>query len=171
MAYHIFLKSLRSLQEFRKNPHLKIPPKSPPTKFQSFAIIKNQIFIRERIFLHFRPKTAQRPIGPSCLSARPPHPHPPQCPPPPAGRARAFGQSRHARPWRNCQKPPLLRVCAARQLRLLPLSPPRGPHLSSLSSPRAARPQLKFCRATRSPALDANQSPFTPRLDSPLNPR
>jgi hypothetical protein len=26
MAYYIFLKSLRSLEEFRKNPHVKIPP-------------------------------------------------------------------------------------------------------------------------------------------------
>jgi hypothetical protein len=29
MACYIFLKSLRSLEEFRKNPHVKIPPKSP----------------------------------------------------------------------------------------------------------------------------------------------
>jgi hypothetical protein len=29
MAYYIFLKSLRSLEEFRKNLHVKIPPKSP----------------------------------------------------------------------------------------------------------------------------------------------
>jgi hypothetical protein len=28
MAYYIFLKSLTSLEEFRKNPHVKIPPKS-----------------------------------------------------------------------------------------------------------------------------------------------
>jgi hypothetical protein len=33
MAYYIFLKSWRSLEEFRKNPHLKIPPKSPSTNF------------------------------------------------------------------------------------------------------------------------------------------
>jgi hypothetical protein len=57
MACHIifFLKSWRSLEEFRKNPHLKISPKSPSTNFQSLAIIKNQIFIWKRIFLHFRP--------------------------------------------------------------------------------------------------------------------
>jgi hypothetical protein len=41
MSYYIFLKSLSSLEEFRKNPHVKIPPKSPPTNFQSLAIIKN----------------------------------------------------------------------------------------------------------------------------------
>jgi hypothetical protein len=58
MAYYIFLKSLRSLEEFRKNPHVKIPAKSPSTNLQSLAIIKNQFFIRKRIFLHFRPRTA-----------------------------------------------------------------------------------------------------------------
>jgi hypothetical protein len=39
----MFLKSLRSLGEFRKNPHVKIPPKSPCANFQSLGIFKNQI--------------------------------------------------------------------------------------------------------------------------------
>jgi hypothetical protein len=43
MAYFIFLKSLRSLGEFRKNPYVKIPPKSPCANFQSLGIFKNQI--------------------------------------------------------------------------------------------------------------------------------
>jgi hypothetical protein len=77
MSYYIFLKSLRSLEEFRKNPHVKIPLKSPSTNFQSLVIIKNQFFIRKRIFLHFRPRTAQRPVGPSDLSAWPLSPMPP----------------------------------------------------------------------------------------------
>jgi hypothetical protein len=55
MAYYIFLKSLRSLEEFRKNLHVKIPPKSPSTIFQSLAIIKNQILFRKEFFLHFQP--------------------------------------------------------------------------------------------------------------------
>jgi hypothetical protein len=80
MAYYIFLKYLRSLEEFMKNPHVKIPPKSPSTNFQSLAIIKNQFFIQKRIFLHFRPRTAQRPVGPSGLSARPLSPAPPLLP-------------------------------------------------------------------------------------------
>jgi hypothetical protein len=33
MAYYIFLKSMRSLEEFGKNPHIKIPLKSPCTNF------------------------------------------------------------------------------------------------------------------------------------------
>jgi hypothetical protein len=44
MAYYILLKSLRSLEEFRKNPHVKIPPKSPSTNFQGLDKFKNHIF-------------------------------------------------------------------------------------------------------------------------------
>jgi hypothetical protein len=44
MAYYIFLKSLRSLEEFWKNPHVKIPPKFPSTIFQSLGKFKNPVF-------------------------------------------------------------------------------------------------------------------------------
>jgi hypothetical protein len=86
MAYYIFLKSLRSLEEFRKNPHVKIPPKSPSTIFQSLAIIKNQILFRKVFFLHFRPN---RPSGQLAHPAS--QPSQPHRPPPfsSAGRARA----------------------------------------------------------------------------------
>jgi hypothetical protein len=73
MTYYIFLKSWMSLEEFRKNPHLKISPKSPSTNFQSLAIIKNQIFIRKRIFLHFR---LIRPSGQPAYSTSRPTPPP-----------------------------------------------------------------------------------------------
>jgi hypothetical protein len=62
MAYYIFLKSLRSLEEFRKNPHVKIPPKSPSTNFQSLGKFKNPIFNSEILFLDF---------GPADLAAHP----------------------------------------------------------------------------------------------------
>jgi hypothetical protein len=55
MAYYTFLKSLRSLEEFRKNPHVKIPPKSPSTNFQSLGKFKNPIFNTEILFLDFGP--------------------------------------------------------------------------------------------------------------------
>jgi hypothetical protein len=55
MAYYIFLKSLRSLEEFRKNPHAKIPPKSPSTNFKSLGKFKNPIFNSEILFPCFRP--------------------------------------------------------------------------------------------------------------------
>jgi hypothetical protein len=61
MTYYIFLKSLRTLEEFRKNPHVKIPPKSPSTNFQSLSKFKNLIFNSEIIFLAF---------GPANLAAR-----------------------------------------------------------------------------------------------------
>jgi hypothetical protein len=61
MAYYIFLKSLRSLEEFSKNPHAKIPPKSPSTNFQSLAKFKNLIFNSKILFPYFWPS---RPCGP-----------------------------------------------------------------------------------------------------------
>jgi hypothetical protein len=63
MVYFIFLKSLRSLEEFRKNPHIKIPPKSPCANFQSHGIFKNQILFRKEMF--------SVTSGPSGLSAQP----------------------------------------------------------------------------------------------------
>jgi hypothetical protein len=63
MSYYIFLKSLGSLEEFRKNPHIKIPPKSPCIDFQSIGIFKNLIFIPKRIFLQIPAQSAQPPTG------------------------------------------------------------------------------------------------------------
>jgi hypothetical protein len=62
MAYYIFLKSL-SLEEFRKNPHVKIPPKSPSTNFQSLSKFKNLIFNSEILFPCFRPGRSCGPLG------------------------------------------------------------------------------------------------------------
>jgi hypothetical protein len=69
MAYYIFLKSLRSLEEFRKNRHIKIPPKSLCTNFQSLGIFKNPIFILKRIFLQISAQSAQPPAYLFSLSA------------------------------------------------------------------------------------------------------
>jgi hypothetical protein len=162
MACYIFLKSLRSLEEFRKNPHVKIPPKSPSTNFQSLVKFKNPIFIRKEFFLRIQP------TRPSLARAGPLHTT--------GCRAHALGPSRPARPWRNCQKPSLLQVCVARRRRLLPLSPSAGPHLSdSPPSPRWPTPvgnslRLAAIDCPAPPGLhhcDANQSPLLPRLDSP----
>jgi hypothetical protein len=79
MTYYIFLKSLRGLEEFRKNPHIKIPPKSPSTNFQSLDKFKNPIFNLEILFfLAFGPAdlaahSAFGPAGPRwpLLSRRP----------------------------------------------------------------------------------------------------
>jgi hypothetical protein len=69
MAYYIFLKSLRSLEEFRKNPHVKIPPKSHSTNFKSLGKFKNPIFNSEILFIAFGPadpvaRSASGPAGP-----------------------------------------------------------------------------------------------------------
>jgi hypothetical protein len=61
MTYFIFLKYLRSLEEFKKNPHVKIPPKSFCANFQSLDIFKYQIFIRKRIFPSLLAHPAFRP--------------------------------------------------------------------------------------------------------------
>jgi hypothetical protein len=74
MAYYTFLKSLRSLEEFRKNPHIKIPPKSPPTNFQSLGIFKIHIFISKQFFLQVSSQSAQRPADPFSLLAHPAQP-------------------------------------------------------------------------------------------------
>jgi hypothetical protein len=63
MAYYIFLKSLRSLEEFRKNPHVKIPAKSPCANFQSLGKLKNPIFNSKFSFLRFRPGQHCGPLG------------------------------------------------------------------------------------------------------------
>jgi hypothetical protein len=86
MTYFIFLKYLISLEDFSKNPHIKIPPKSPTTNFQSLGIFKKQFFIRKRFFLTFGP-AAIRPFGP--VAGRPIQPFGPPGPtgrllPPPA---------------------------------------------------------------------------------------
>jgi hypothetical protein len=71
MAYYIFLKFLRSLEEFRKNLHIKIPPKSPCPNFQSLAILKKSNFYSETNFPSnfgpISPSTSRpiRPFGPA----------------------------------------------------------------------------------------------------------
>jgi hypothetical protein len=55
MAYYIFIKTSRSLEEFTKNPHIKIPLKSPPTYFQSLCILKKSKIYSEIILLRFQP--------------------------------------------------------------------------------------------------------------------
>jgi hypothetical protein len=74
MAYYIFLKSLRSLEEFRKNRHVKIPPKSPSTNFQRVGKLKNPIFNSEILFLDFGPAdlAAHSASGPASPLAAPP---------------------------------------------------------------------------------------------------
>jgi hypothetical protein len=86
MAYYVFLKSLRSLEEFRKNPHVKIAPKSPSTNFQSLGKFKNLIFNSEILFLLISARPTLRPT-------RPLSPASPLATPSPAGQKRPAGPS------------------------------------------------------------------------------
>jgi hypothetical protein len=63
MAWHIsfFLKSLSSLEEFRNNPHVKIPPKSPCANFQSLGIFKNKILFGKEFSPSLSAHSAFRP--------------------------------------------------------------------------------------------------------------
>jgi hypothetical protein len=112
MAYYIFLKSLRILEEFRKNPHVKIPPKHPCADFQSLGKFKIPIFNSEILFFAFGPTdiaahSAVGPAGPTGLSS-------------PAGRSPQAGPSRsaHARRWRICRSTlsPLIHAFRFRRL-------------------------------------------------------
>jgi hypothetical protein len=97
MAYYIFLKSLRSLEEFRKNPHVKISPKSSSTNFQSLDKFKNPIFNSE-IFSLLSARLTLQPTRPSAQPA-------PAGLSSPAGQSPQAGPSRSARArrWRNCR--------------------------------------------------------------------
>jgi hypothetical protein len=86
MAYYIFLKSLRSLEEFRKNPHVKIPPQSPSTNFQSLGKLKNPIYNLEILILLISAR-------PTLWPTRPLSPASPLATPSPAGRKRPIGPS------------------------------------------------------------------------------
>jgi hypothetical protein len=152
MAYFIFLKYLRSLEEFRKNPQVKIPPKSPSTNFQSLGIFKKIFFIRKGIFFRFQP------VRPSTARAGPLRP---------VGRRIPALPTRPEPCWRICRKAYSLRLCALRQRHLLSLtSLPCGARLSApspsprrltiatsprrLRPPRTARPLTLRCQARSS---------------------
>jgi hypothetical protein len=71
MAYCIFQKSLRILEEFRKKPHLKISPKSTCTSFQSLYKFQKSYFILKGISTDFGPNgpAASQPTGPYGLAS------------------------------------------------------------------------------------------------------
>jgi hypothetical protein len=131
MAYYSFLKSLRSLEEFRKNPHVKIPPKSPSTNFQSLGKFKNQFLIQKFFFL-LSARLTPRPVRPLAQPAHRPR------------RSRRPKSSRPAHPacasvvssWK-IRFP--FRITPSRADRLSLVSLSTGPHLSN-SPPSPRRP-------------------------------
>jgi hypothetical protein len=91
---------LRSLEEFRKNPHVKIPPKYPCANFQSLGKFKNLIFNSEILFPCFWPGRPCGPLGlrPSRLPLASPLPQAEAHRPPQAAQpARAIGVNAEVR--------------------------------------------------------------------------
>jgi hypothetical protein len=164
MAYYIFLKSLRSLEEFRKNPHVKIPPKSPSTNFQSLGKFKNPIFNSEIIFLAFGPanlatRSASGPASPPAAPFPTGRNHPGR-PIQPMRRSRLRGKyvflfrSRlpepAASPLSRCQPGPICQMC-------LPHRASRPRPLSSVppATPRRPTSDLVMPGKTVTPCLDS----------------
>jgi hypothetical protein len=170
MAYYIFLKSFRSLEEFRKNPHVKIPPKSPSTIFQSLAIIKNQISFRKEFFLH---------IWNNWPSGQPIRPLSPASPTAPLFSCRPRA---HARPIPVCAALAYLPKAVSSSSLRSPATTPspsvtatRAPPVGFVVSPTPADPGQNFsvpplpprrCPAPRMPPSFYNP----PSSLSPLNP-
>jgi hypothetical protein len=97
MAYYIFLKSLRSLEEFRKNPHVKIPPKSSSTNFPSLGKFKIQFLFENIYSSDFSPLGSAGLPTPPALACRPAQPPQPKPPSPPQPRPAGFAAVRPAR--------------------------------------------------------------------------
>jgi hypothetical protein len=128
MAYYIFLKSLRNLEEFRKNPHIKIPPKSPSTNFQSLGKFRYPIFNSEIIFPCIRPG---QPCGPFGLWPSQPTGH--AVPRRPKSLRLAHPARASVASSQEIHFPFRFTPSRAGRLSLVSLS--TGPHLSDVSSP------------------------------------
>jgi hypothetical protein len=164
MAYYIFLKSLRSLEEFRKNPHVKIPPKSPSTNFQSLGKFKNPIFNSVILFLDFGPadltahsaSQPSQPTGCAALAGR----NRPGRPIQPARRSRLRGKYVFRFGSRHPSRPPLPRLSVNRALDVS-----STPHLQPPELARAATdsrpPSAAQLRAS------GTIEPLPPRLHFP----
>jgi hypothetical protein len=167
---------LRSLEEFRKNPHVKIPHKSPSTNFQILA----QFLIQKFIFPDFRPGRPRGPLGlrPSPPTGRiaPRRPKAPGRPIQPARRSRLHGK--YVFLFRSCLPEPAassLYHChvgsACRLHRLHHAGRPRSifsPHRRSpalhRTSPHSHFPSLGAL-ASLSPSADTTEpSPSSPVL-------
>jgi hypothetical protein len=146
MTCYIFLKSLRSLEEFRKNPHVKIPPKSPSTNFQRRGKFKNPILIRK--FLFFPDFLPGRPRGPLGL-----------WPSQPTGRAVLAGRNRPAGP----SSPRVSRVFAGNTFSFFVHAFPSRPPLPRLSVNRAPSVRCVFPTASADPGRFLSSPPATPR--------
>jgi hypothetical protein len=177
MAYYIFLKSLRSLKEFRKNPHVKIPPKSPSTNFQSLGKFNNPIYNSEVLFFFISAWPTLRPT-------RPLSPASPLATPSPVGRkhlagpssprvgrvlaGNTFSFSDHAFPSRP--PPPSITATRAPLVSFIisPAPADPGQNLPCAAAPRTAALRLGCPRAfTALPHHFPLLTPFKPSVNNP----
>jgi hypothetical protein len=168
MAYYIFQKSLRSQEEFRKNHHVKIPPKSRSTNFQSLGKFKNPIFNLKTFFFAFGPADPAARSA-SCPASPPAVPFPagrnsPGRPIQPAHRSRLRGK--YVFLFGSCLPEPAASPSSLCQ---------PGPTCQNQPLPRTGRPRSEFLRAAtplhRCPAPRMPPSFYSPPSSlSPLNP-
>jgi hypothetical protein len=155
MAYYIFPKSLMSLEEFRKNPHVKIPPKSPSTNFQSLGKFKKIKFLIQKFFFLISARPTLRPI-------RPLSPASPLAAPPPQAETVPTGPSspRVGHVFTENTSSLLVRVFRAGRLSHVSLS--TGPQMS-VPSPTSNRPSSPAL-----PPIPGHRAPLssTPRVPS-----
>jgi hypothetical protein len=178
MEYSIFLKYLRSLEELRKNPHVKIPPKSPCANFQSLDIFKNKFYSEKNFSVTFDPSglSAQpRPIffsfQPAIFSpfplglgllASPAHPDGPTgrlLPPAPEPSAHDTAGQPRAAPWLTPMTSTGSKIMASSILLQSPIKRHHFP--SSINGNR--RLQSGAIEAPSTPALEGARPPL-PRL-------
>jgi hypothetical protein len=145
MAYYIFLKSMRSLEEFRKNRHVKIPPNSPSTNFQSLDKFKNPILIQKFFFLAFGP--ANLAARSASGSASPPAVPSPQAETIPVGPS----------------NPHVGHIFAGNTFSFLVRALPSRPPLPHLSIKRASLVSCVFPTAPTDPGRFLPSPPATPR--------
>jgi hypothetical protein len=158
MAYFIFLKYLRSLEEFRKNLHFKIPPKSPCANLQILGKFKNPIFNSKILFLRFRPGQPYGPLGLWPSRPRWPLSSPGPKSPLPAHVARALVASSRKYVFPFCSRLPswslLSRLSIKWALAVSFVFLPRRLTVAAsshrLQPPRAARPPTSRCQARSS---------------------
>jgi hypothetical protein len=161
MAYDIFLKSLRSLEEFRKNPQVKIPPKSPSTNFPSLGKFKIQFLFEKNSSSEFSPLGLAGLPAPPALAYRPAQAiHPPRPKPPsPLGLTAARPAHAFSVFYRRCFP---LRFTPSRAGLLHLISLTTGPRLSA-SSPTSSRPS-----SPAPPPIPSHRAPLrtVPRVPS-----
>jgi hypothetical protein len=151
MACFLFQKSLRSLEEFRKNPHLQIPSKSPYKISQSPS--KIQIHLKFKIKFPFE-------FSPGSSPASPTHPEPAQ--PSPQAATLPCEATRPTCHWRPRESvfPPLDFSFHPRCL-FTPWSLTCVLHMSAPSSPQPRR--------RRSPPLSAMPTTLLRATRCPVN--